>query len=343
MYGFSPLVAGAVLGAFHPVIVIFGVHWALITLMINNVSSNGYDQWLPIICAAVLGQAGAALGVFLRTKQTKLKALAGSAAITGLFGITEPAIYGVTLKLKRPFYCAMGASAIGGAIIGSAQVHASTFTFPSILAILTYMGQGFTFEIIGLIVTFIAAVVLTYFFGLKKSDIEVQATSTNNDQHATAIAAPVADDLKALNSVNDEVFASEAMGKGIAVVPSDDLIQAPIAGTVTAVFPTGHAIGLTSDEGIELLVHIGIDTVKLNGQYFKTLVEQGQHVDAGAKLIEFDRAQIQAAGFDTTVMMVVTNTANYASVTTDLLADSGAPITVTPQDDSSTSLQPVIE
>lgn len=329
MYHFSPTVAGAILGAFHQVIVMFGLHWALITLMINNVATNGYDQWLPIICAAVLGQAGAALGVFFRTKQKKLKTLAGSAAITGLFGITEPAIYGVTLKLKRPFYCAIVASGIGGAIIGTAQVHASVFTFPSLLAIPTYMGQGFTYELIGLAVTFVAATILSYFFGLTKENIE-NSTADHSNSSEIKLASPVAGQMVALSSVNDQVFASGSMGKGVAIIPTGTNIKAPISGTISAVFPTGHAIGITSDEGIEILIHIGIDTVKLNGQYFKTLVEQGDHVNAGAELIDFDLNQIKAHGYDPTVMMIVTNTATYKQVLPDIVHENLAPLTVMP-------------
>lgn len=165
LYSFSPIIAGFVLGGIHQVIVIFGVHWALITLMINNISTYGQDPWLPIVCIAVFGQAGAALGVFLKTKNSKMKAFSGSAFITAIFSITEPAIYGVNLKLKKPMYFALASSAIGGAIAGYGRVQASTFTFPGILAIPTYLGEGFIFEIIGLLVALCLATILTYFLG----------------------------------------------------------------------------------------------------------------------------------------------------------------------------------
>ena len=316
MYNFSPMIAGAILGALHQTIVIFGVHWALITLMINNVANQGYDQWLPIICGAVLSQAGAALGVFLKTKNLKMKTLAGSAFITGLFGITEPAIYGVTLKLKRPFYCAMIASGIGGAVIGAAQVHASTFTFPSLLAIPTYLGKGFVSEIIGLLISFFGAVILTYIFGVKNNDSQKEE-HIEKDKDIT-ISQPVQGNLVSLSEVHDPVFSSKAMGKGIAIEPTNGDLVSPVNGKISAVFPTGHAIGITSEEGIELLLHIGIDTVKLQGRFFKTLVEQGQEVVTGESLINFDLESIKKEGYDATVMMIVTNSNNYDFIETKL-------------------------
>lgn len=316
IYSFSPLLAGLVLGAFHQSIVIFGVHWALITLMINNVANQGYDQWLPIVCAAVLSQAGAALGVFLKSKDAKIKGLSSSTAITAIFGITEPAIYGVTLKLKRPFYCAMIAGGIGGAIIGSFEVHASTFTFPSLLAIPTYLGQGFIGEVIGLIVAFFGAVILTYFFGVSTkppgASVEIDVSNPNE------ILSPIDGEAVPLNRVNDEVFASEAMGKGAGIIPANGIVTAPVNGTVTSVYKTGHAIGIVSDSGIELLIHIGVNTVKLKGQHFKPLVKENETIKAGDRLVEFDLEQIKAAGYDPTVMVVVTNSYNYDQVIVNL-------------------------
>ncbi|MBT2287604.1 PTS glucose transporter subunit IIA [Paenibacillus albidus] len=315
IYSFSPLLAGLVLGAFHQSIVIFGVHWALITLMINNITNQGYDQWLPIICAAVLSQAGAALGVFLKSKDAKIKGLSSSAAITAIFGITEPAIYGVTLKLKRPFYCAMIAGGIGGAIIGSFEVHASTFTFPSLLAIPTYLGQGFIGEVIGLIVAFFGAVILTYFFGVSTKSV---GSISNDVSNPNEILSPIDGEVVPLNRVSDEVFASEAMGKGAGIIPADGIVTAPVNGTVTSVYRTGHAIGIVSDSGVELLIHIGINTVKLKGQYFKPLVKENEKIKVGDRLVEFDLEQIKAAGYDPTVMVVITNSSNYDQVIVNL-------------------------
>lgn len=305
IYGFSPLIAGLLLGALHQVMVIFGVHWALIALMINNIATLGRDPWLPIVCIAVFSQAGAALGVFLKIKNKKMKTLAGSAFLTAIFGITEPAIYGVNLKLKKPMYIAIGCGGLGGAIAGLGHVEATTFTFPSILAIPTYLSRGFGFEIAGLLVAFSLAVIVTYLFGVKNIN--------NKEEHAPIsgvdIIQPVSGEMVPLSSVNDEVFSSGKMGQGYAIKPSEGVVRAPFDATVEAVFPTGHAIGLKAADGNELLIHIGIDTVNLKGKYFKVLVKNNDFVVQGQDLIKFNDQKIKKAGYDDTVMVILTNKA----------------------------------
>ncbi|CUW14058.1 PTS system, beta-glucoside-specific IIB component / PTS system, beta-glucoside-specific IIC component / PTS system, beta-glucoside-specific IIA component [Leuconostoc gelidum subsp. gasicomitatum] len=318
IYNFAPALAGALLGAFWQVFVIFGVHWTFVPVMMNNISRLGYDPLLPILSVAVISQAGAALGVFLKSKDTKMKSLAGSSVATALLGITEPTIYGVTLKLKRPFILASIAGAIGGAIAGGGQAHASSFTLPSLLALPTYLGKGFISVIIGLVVAFVLGTVLTYLFGFSK--LENNNTTTVEPVQKDGVQqliTPVTGTIIPLKNVKDEVFASEAMGQGVAIVPNDNTIKSPVAGTVSAVYPTGHAIGIISQLGAEVLIHIGIDTVELNGQFFKTLVQQNQKVSVGDSLVEFDREAISEAGFDTTVMLIITNTPNYNVVVTE--------------------------
>jgi len=318
IYNFAPALAGALLGAFWQVFVIFGVHWTFVPVMMNNISRLGYDPLLPILSVAVISQAGAALGVFLKSKDTKMKSLAGSSVATALLGITEPTIYGVTLKLKRPFILASIAGAIGGAIAGGGQAHASSFTLPSLLALPTYLGKGFISVIIGLVVAFVLGTVLTYLFGFSK--LENNNTTTAEPVQKDGVQqliTPVTGTIIPLKNVKDEVFASEAMGQGVAIVPNDNTIKSPVAGTVSAVYPTGHAIGIISQLGAEVLIHIGIDTVELNGQFFKTLVQQNQKVSVGDSLVEFDREAISEAGFDTTVMLIITNTPNYNVVVTE--------------------------
>lgn len=307
LYNFSPMIAGFILGGIHQVIVIFGVHWALITLMINNISEYGQDPWLPIVCIAVFAQAGASLGVFLKTRDKKMKSLSGSAFVTAIFSITEPAIYGVNLKLKKPMYFALASSAIGGAIAGFGEVKATTFTFPGILAIPTYLGDGFIFEVIGLLVAIGLATILTYFFGDVNSTIEDNVVDLNNSNSDNFSVLPVKGDLIHLSDVNDEVFASGAMGKGLAVIPTDNTVRSPIQGTVTTIFETKHAIGLTSKNNVEVLLHIGLDTVNLKGQYFDVLVKEGQEITLGQELVQFDRTKIKEAGYNPTVIMVITN------------------------------------
>ncbi|MEX0379880.1 beta-glucoside-specific PTS transporter subunit IIABC [Leuconostoc sp. MS02] len=318
IYNFAPAFAGALLGAFWEVFVIFGVHWTFVPVMMNNISRLGYDPLLPILSVAVIAQAGAALGVFLKAKDTKMKSLAGSSVVTALLGITEPTIYGVTLKLKRPFIMASIAGAIGGAIAGGGQAHASSFTLPSLLALPTYLGGGFISVILGLVVAFVLGTVLTYLFGFSKGGNDNTATVKPVQKNGVQqVIAPVTGTIIPLKNVKDDVFASEAMGQGVAIVPNDNIIKAPVTGTVSAVYPTGHAIGLISQSGAEVLIHIGIDTVELNGQFFKTLVQQNQKVSVGEPLVEFDREAIRAAGFDTTVMLIITNTPNYNVVVTE--------------------------
>lgn len=332
VYNFAPFLAGAVLGAFWQVFVIFGVHWTFTPLIMNNVAKMGYDPLMPILAAAVLSQGGAALGVFLRTKDKKMKALAGSGVITSLFGITEPTIYGVTLKLKRPFYLAVASGAVGGAIIGLGGVRTSAFAMPSLLAIPGYQGQGILIGSLGIAVAFFGAAILTYLVGVPKQTAEA-GNEVNED---IPVFSPVAGTLIPLNRVNDEVFATEVMGQGVALTPAADTIQAPVSGTITALYPTGHAIGITSDRGIEILLHIGINTVQLNGQFFQLRIQQNDHVYVGQALLQVDFAQIKAAGYDPTVMLVVTNTDHFAAVTpaTQTVAADQPILMVTPKTES---------
>ena len=318
LYNAVPIAAGIIMGAFWQVFVIFGVHWTFVPVIMNNIAKMGYDPLLPILSAAVLSQAGAALGIFLKTRDEKQKALAGSGVVTGIFGITEPIIYGLTLKMKRPFVCAVISGGVGGAIIGAFQAHASSFTLPSLLALPTYLGQGFGGAVLGIAVAFVLAAILTYLFGFDKN-AAVSADQKNVAVSAAdeVITAPVTGTIVPLTSVNDQVFASEAMGKGIAIFPSDGVLKAPVDGTISAVYPTGHAIGLISDKGVEVLLHIGIDTVKLNGKYFSTLVKKQDHVVKGQDLVKFDFEKISQAGYDPTVMLVITNSKQYQITSTN--------------------------
>lgn len=310
IYNVAPLIAGAIMGALWEVFVIFGVHWTFVPVITNTIAVSGHDPLQPILTVAVIAQAGALLGVFLKTKNTKLKSLSGSATLSALLGITEPGIYGVTLKLKKPFIFAVIGGAIGGAIAAVGGAQATAMTLVSLLGVPTFIGPGFMSAVIGLGVGFVIPTVLTYFFGVPAE--EQTATDLNETVSVgEQLNAPIQGTILPLSAVKDPVFASEAMGKGLAIVPTNDDLVAPADATVTAVYPSKHAIGLVTDAGAEILLHIGIDTVQLDGQHFEQFVEQGQKVKAGDKLVTFDRAAIAAAGYDTTVMMIVTNTPNY--------------------------------
>ena len=305
------VLAGMILGGFWQVFVIFGVHWALVPVMMNNIALYGTDPMMPILLPAVLAQAGAAFAVFLKARDAKMKSLAGSSTITALFGITEPTIYGITLKLKKPFYCACVAGAVGGIIVAMSGAGANVASLASILSLPTYLGKGFGVSVIGDVVAFVLGVGLTLAFGGINAPAKNQAAAEVVADHAETLAAPVKGTLVTLSDVPDEVFASGTMGQGIAIEPEENVVKSPVAGTVSLVYPTGHAIGITSDKGAEILIHIGIDTVNLKGKHFKALIEQGQKVTVGTPLVEFDYQAIQAAGYAPTVMMIVTNSDQY--------------------------------
>lgn len=305
VYKRASIVAGLLIGGLWQVIVMFGFHWMILPLIMSNIAKLGQDPIFPIACASVMSQAGAALGVFLKTKRKKTKQVSGAACIAAIFGITEPTLYGVTLKYKKPFYIAVLSSSVGGIIIGFSHVEAHAFAFPSVLSIPTYIGHGFIGEIIGLIISFAGAAILTYFFGYQDENNSVEISNSVEN-----ILMPVKGEKIPLKKVDDQVFSSGQMGKGIAIIPASDEIVAPISGKISVTFESNHAIGITDKSGLQILIHIGIDTVNLKGQYFKCLVKKGEEVQKHQKLIKFDRKKIKKAGYDCTVMMIVLNGSN---------------------------------
>ncbi|ALA43568.1 PTS beta-glucoside transporter subunit IIABC [Paenibacillus peoriae] len=319
VYNLSPLIAGAVAGAFWQVFVIFGVHWGFVPVMLSNIATLGYDTMLPMLTAAVLSQAGATLGVFLKSRNTQMKALAGSSTLAAIFGITEPTIYGITLKLKKPFIYACISGAIGGAIIASGGAHAQSFALPGLLALPTYFGPGFLWVVIGLLVAFVLAVVLVMILGFDDPKEETAKTDAAPVKKEVAIekeilVSPLQGKVLPLEQSSDVAFASGAMGKGILIDPTEGVLTSPVNGTITTVFPTGHAIGITSNDGAEILIHVGVNTVKLKGQFFDKRVKEGDIVKQGQLLLEFDIEQIKAAGYTTATPIIVTNSAQYLDV-----------------------------
>ncbi|WP_340032866.1 beta-glucoside-specific PTS transporter subunit IIABC [Paenibacillus sp. FSL K6-1122] len=325
-FGFSPLLAGAVMGASWQLLVIFGIHWGLIPVFINNVAVYGQDGVKPAATASIFAQTGATFGVMLKTKNKKLKTLAGSSTLTALFGITEPAIYGVTLPLKRPFIAGVIGGAVGGAIIGQAGTLAFASGAPGLLTLPIFYGpggQGFPGLILGIVVSFVVSAVLTYIMGFKDPVEEETKTepTTSAQQSVRAtnasdenVFSPIEGTIVELSEVPDPAFASGAMGKGIAIEPTVGRVVAPFDGTVTVAFKKKHALAVVSDTGAEILVHVGVDTVKLDGQHFVSHIKEGDRVQAGDLLLEFDIAQIKAAGYHTVTPIIVTNSANYEEV-----------------------------
>ena len=312
-----PWLAGAIMGGFWQVFVIFGLHWGFIPFMVNDYSTIGYSLMAGPLPAAVLAQAAAALAVLFRTRNTALKELAGPSALSGFVaGITEPAIYGVNLRLKKPFYYGVAGGVVGGAIAAAGGSASSAFVFPSLLGLSAYMQVGsFTLQLIGTGVAIAIAFVLTMVLGFE--DIEEENPAEElipAAPGANELAAPVSGAIVPLAEVKDKVFASGALGNGIGIVPSNGKVYAPFAGTVVTAFPTGHAFGIKSPDGVEVLIHIGIDTVQLDGKGFVPAVGQGQTVEAGDLLCTVDLDAISAAGYDPTTIVVVTNSAQFAAV-----------------------------
>lgn len=313
VYVVAPWLAGAALGGLWQVCVIFGLHWGLVPLMINNMTVLGHDSMLPIILPAVLAQVGAVLGIFLATRDARQKVLAGSAFSAGLFGITEPAIYGLTLPLRRPFIFGCVAGAIGGAITAFSNSYAFSFGLPNIFFPAQMIpASGIDASVwgglIGTAVSFILACALTFIFGVPRQNTPqaVIVKMSEND-----VLAPMTGTVLALDQVPDTTFASGLLGKGVAIIPAEGKVIAPFNGEVASIFQTKHAIGLLSDSGIELLIHVGIDTVKLEGVPFTAHVKEGDKVRAGDLLLTFDRQAIIDAGYDLATPIIISNSDDY--------------------------------
>lgn len=321
IYNLSPIISGIVLGACWQILVIFGLHWGFVPVMLNNITVYGKDSINAMIGPSVAAQSGAALGVFFKTKDKKLKSLSLSAFFAGLMGITEPAVYGVTLKLKRPFIIACTMGAIGGGIAGGfgsaaiAQVQKSILTIPVV-------AHGMTGYIIAYFFALIGSCILTIIIGFKEEQNEkeeiVSVKSEENTDTSMIVRetlfSPLSGLVKPLEEINDPVFAGGAMGQGIAIVPEDGKVYSPVDGTITMAFPTKHAYGFTSTSGAEVLIHIGLDTVKLNGEGFISFVDTGSNVRKGDIIAEFDIPKLKELGYDLTTPIVVTNSDNYLDI-----------------------------
>ncbi|EGO7556195.1 beta-glucoside-specific PTS transporter subunit IIABC [Enterococcus faecalis] len=321
----SPILLGGFIGGIWCVLVIFGAHRGLVPIGINDVARTGRQNLLAFAGAANFSQAGAAFGVFVRTKNKDLKAVAASATVTALFGITEPAIYGANLRLKKPMIYAVASGAAGGALMGWGGSYGTAFANQGLLTIPVYAEAGtkaFICYLLGCGIAFFGAFLLTIFLGFNDLPLDESRqepglkTEAGTVKEKQRIQAPVQGQLVSLDQINDEVFASQQMGKTLAIYPTEEQIVSPGNGQVTALYPTHHAIGLKLDNGAEILLHIGINTVELKGRAFETFVKVGERVRLGQKLLSFDKQIIQAAGYDPTVLVIVTNTAEMAVIET---------------------------
>ena len=325
LMNFNAVLGGAIVGGLWGVLVIFGAHRALLPVGLNDIAVSGRQNLLAFAGAANFSQAGAALGVVLRTKSHEMKGISASAALTAaLVGITEPAIYGCNLRLKKPMACAIACGAVGGGIMGLGGVYGDAFANNGVLTIFTYAAFGMTkfmFYLAGIALAFFGAAALTYVVGFEdipdKQSLDGEAKNKSAKANGPAerdIFSPVSGKAIALTKVSDPVFASEALGKGIGVVPHEGKVYAPADGVVSLLYPTMHAIAITLDDATEVLLHIGFDTVKLEGKYFTKHVSEGDRVKQGDLLMAFDLEAMRAEGYDMTVATIITNTQDFASV-----------------------------
>lgn len=317
------------IGALLPVMVMFGIHNAIAPLGIMQMSQLGYDSIFgPGALVSNIAQATAATVVALRTRDKKLKQVASSGAVTGFMGITEPILYGVNLPKKYPLYAAMIGGGLGGLYAGLMHVHRFATGSSGLPAMLLYIGDNtmsfFWNIIVAIIITVISTGLMTYFLSLRYEEKNTTGLELPSKKLVTLsdslISAPISGQVHQLSSVADPVFASETLGKGFAIKPNSELVVAPFDGEVITIFPTKHAIGLLSDTGLELLIHIGLDTVNLKGQYFETYVNEGDKIAKGQKLISFDKLAIENSGYQTEIPIIVTNSANFSEfnvITTD--------------------------
>ena len=317
---------GFLIGGVHQVIVVSGVHHIFNLLEVQLLAADHVNPFNAIITAAMTAQGAATVAVGVKTKNPKLKTLAFPAALSAFLGITEPAIFGVNLRFRKPFFLSLIAGAIGGglaSILGLAGTGSGITIIPGTML---YAGNGqLPLYLLMVAVSFALGFALTYMFGYEDEVEVAEGTTTERfvEEAVTGnvialqnetLVTPIVGDVVALADVNDPVFSSGAMGQGIAVKPSQDVVYAPADAEVTIVFPTGHAYGLKTANGAEILIHVGIDTVSMNGEGFDQKVAQGDKVKAGDVLGTFDSNKIAAAGLDDTTMVIVTNTADFSSV-----------------------------
>ena len=331
VYQLNSVIASMILAALWQVMVVFGIHWGLVPFGMNNISVYQEDFMTPILFPAVFAQVGAVLAVMLRSKDPQVKTLASSSVLSGIFGVTEPAIYGINLPLKRPFIIGCISAMIGGGIVGYYHSVIYSFSFISIFSFLqlippTGINEKFYAVVFGSLISFAVATLVTYLFGIPKdknqnNENETENCDSNSNQtdigeqvNTITIASPLTGQIIDLKEVNDATFASGLMGKGTAIIPTIGEAVAPEDGEVVSLFRTKHAIGFQTKSGAEILIHIGVDTVKLDGQHFEAHVESGQKVKKGDRLVSFDIEAIKQAGFEVTTPIIITNSDDYIDV-----------------------------
>ncbi len=321
LYGFSPMIAGAFLGFFWQIIVIFGVHMVVLIPSIINLMSGNPDSIMPLLAAASFAQTGMVFAIWFKTKNKKLKQIAFPAWVSGLFGVTEPAIYGVTLPRKKYFIITCIVASVASSIVGALGLQTyqmagmGIFSYPGAIPADGNLTTFFT-----IIAITLGSMVVAALIGLVLYKDEEEVSESVSDikesliKETESILSPIQGEFKPLNQIDDVAFSEGLLGQGISIEPSEGVVYAPFNGTIVSLFPTKHAIGIISDSGCELLIHVGMDTVKLNGEHFSSFVNQGDVVKLGDKLLEFDIEKIKEAGYSTITPVIVTNTNDYLDV-----------------------------
>lgn len=325
LYNLAPAVAAAVIGGLWRIVVIFGVHWGVTPMCLANYDLYGMDTFQAFQTMAVVAQAGAVFGVFIKARNKQTKNIALSAGVTGIFGITEPAIYGVNLRFKKPFICGCIAGAVG-AVVGSFFniAYYAYAGLPGLLTVVNAITPDNSKSIIGMLlgaaISFFGAIALVQIVGIGEKEIEkkkedriakVKEGQPVLNIGVKEIKSPISGKVIELEKVNDPVFSSGAMGKGVAIEPVDNKVYAPFNGTIEFIADTKHAIGLLSEDGVEVLIHVGMDTVKMNGRGFNVKAAVNSKVKAGDLLLEFDRNIIEKEGYSLITPVVITNADNY--------------------------------
>lgn len=331
VYRFSPVLYGTLLGGFWQVLVMFGLHWGLVPLALIDFAQKGCSTSLVAATAVCFAQTGALAAIIFRSKEVKVKQVGFPALISSVFGITEPAIYGLTLPMRLPFVMTCVAGAVQGAYCGLTDITGYTmggmgvFAFPSFTNTATHsmkcvLDFGIA-SLIALVMGFVLTIIVkipTIYENKTCTDKDLSRSEKSAETHKKVsdeiVSAPVSGRSIPLEEVKDEVFASGSMGKGGAIIPEEGLIKSPVSGKVSSVFPTRHSIMLSSDKGADILIHIGINTVNRCGKGFESLVCEGQHVDKGQSLTKFDLHELQNAGYDMTTSIIITNSDDYKGV-----------------------------
>lgn len=322
MYNFSPVLTGVFVGFFWQVLVIFGLHWALTPVHMIQLTTQGYSTVLVGMMGCSFAQTAVIMAMYFKMRDQKRKNLAVPAIVSGICGVTEPAIYGFSLPEKKPFIISMIGGAIGGAIFSLMGARSYTMGGLGIFSVVNYISpegdpRGMYAAFLTIAVTMVVSFVLTMLLWHDTSSSDKQQGQTANNAvkvDKETIAAPMSGKVIELSALADDAFAQGVLGNGVGIEPRDGKLVAPVDGTVTTLFPTLHAIGLTSDHGAELLIHVGLDTVQLDGKGFTAHVKQGDHVKKGQLLLEVDLEAIEKAGFNTQTPVIVTNSSDLLDV-----------------------------